>query len=96
MSKPKKASKFIYSLASLKKVRDIREKQEKEKLTKAEQLLLDEQQKEEDIYFPQIYNNSSDRGLSEWFLFAKRAWVFFEYFVRSGEYGNNHIYFVVA
>lgn len=46
MSKPKKGKKFIYSLDVLKKVRHIKEKKEQEELIRAEQLLIQERQKE--------------------------------------------------
>ena len=46
MSKPKKGNKFIYSLETLKKYRDIKEKKEQEELIKAEQIVDEERQKE--------------------------------------------------
>ncbi|MBG91107.1 MAG: hypothetical protein CL521_04750 [Actinobacteria bacterium] len=49
MSKPKKGKRFVYSLASLLKVREIREKQEQDKLIEAERRLREEQQKEKEM-----------------------------------------------
>ena len=47
MSKPKKGNRFRYSLETLKKVRDIREKKEQEELTRAEKIVKEEEQKEQ-------------------------------------------------
>ena len=46
MSKPKKGNKFVYSLETLKKYRDIKEKKEQEELIKAERVVDEERQKE--------------------------------------------------
>ena len=48
MSKPKKGKRFVYSLETLLKVRDIKEQQEKEKLNKAEQVVHEERLKEQE------------------------------------------------
>ncbi|MAH80529.1 MAG: hypothetical protein CMP39_02450 [Rickettsiales bacterium] len=55
MSKPKKGNKFVYSLETLKKYRDIKEKKQQEELIKAEQVVKEEQQKE--IEFVAEQNN---------------------------------------
>ena len=55
MSKPKKGNKFVYSLETLKKFRDIKEKKQQEELVKAEQVVKEEQQKE--IEFVAEQNN---------------------------------------
>ena len=49
MAKPKKSSKFKYQLETLLKVRDIREKQAKDKFSEALKKLEEEKQKEEQI-----------------------------------------------
>ena len=55
MSKPKIGNKFVYSLETLKKYRDINEKKQQEELIKAEQVVKEEQQKE--IEFVAEQNN---------------------------------------
>lgn len=50
MSKPKKGNKFVYSLETLKKYRDIKEKKEQEELTKAERVVDEERQKEVQLF----------------------------------------------
>lgn len=49
MSKPKKGSKFKYSLEALLKVRDIREKEEQDKFREKEKILSEEEKKEKEI-----------------------------------------------
>lgn len=49
MSKPEKSKKFKYKLNTLLKVREIKEKQEKDKLVELEQKLIEEIKKEEEL-----------------------------------------------
>jgi len=49
MSKPEKSKRFKYKLKTLLKVREIKEKQEKDKLVELEQKLLEEIKKEEEL-----------------------------------------------
>lgn len=49
MSKPEKSKKFKYKLNTLLRVREIKEKQEKDKLVELEQKLIEEIKKEEEL-----------------------------------------------
>eukprot|EP01047_Picozoa_sp_COSAG01_P000386 COSAG01_NODE_7_length_54400_cov_1218.054935_10_plen_163_part_00 len=84
MSKPKKSRRFEYQMEALLKVRGIRKKQEQDKFDKAEQVLLAEQRKEQEliaqeeaVYADLMAKMNSDRFPGVHFIQQRKAYIEF-------------------